>query len=369
MNDFTGWASKPERNDQIVKTYWTQLLDQLFRKQNHETEAQTKLRFQSRKWFEQWLAYPIQNPTKPRMLNAAVLSGQQGGGKDMVGRALMWAVYGERHYRLIGPSELNSDFNASYMAGVSFIHCQEITNQSNKRHFKELMKAFITGNKLQVNEKFEKAYYIDPVFNFYMTTNPENSIDLDGDDRRYFIWRIPDGIIQEWEGKKWTNDFHKVMQSPEGRAALHYHLLHQIDLTDFDPNAQPPVTEAKQFTQQFSTTEAESYVAKFAQEQRENNPNGVWRLEDIKKGTIFREKEFTVASRKYFAYLGRATVRIREKKVKTGLWVLKPTIDDTKHERFVTLEQAKERFEKARENKPIKGQDLDEKTKAAKANR
>ena len=69
-----------------------------------------------------------------------MLSGRQGGGKDMVGSAVGKAVYGE-HYRLISPSELNSNFNASYMEAVSLIHAQELTSKTNKKNFKDLLKA------------------------------------------------------------------------------------------------------------------------------------------------------------------------------------------------------------------------------------
>jgi hypothetical protein len=344
LNEFCGWASKPKANAKIVADFWTPLLNHLFRQQSVENREQTALRCHVRKWFEQWWAFPVQHPGA-KMLNAAVLSGWQGGGKDMVGRAVGQAVYG-KHYRLISPAELNTNFNAGYMEAVSLIHAQELTSKNNKRNFKELLKAWLTGPELGIEEKYEKLRYAKSMFNFYMTTNPEDSIHLDWDDRRYFIWRIANARIQEMMTTDWVNDFHKVLvDSEEGRAALHHHLLAEVDCSDFDPNAEPPITEAKQFAQTFSTNEAEAYVAKLVAEQLE----GAWVLEDERAKTTFREKEFQTAFRKHLRKVGRADITDTRKlgrKAKRGLWVRRETPADIKARRFVTLAEATQRYEK-----------------------
>jgi hypothetical protein len=351
LNDFYGWASSPRPKPAVVKEFWTALLDNLFRQQSAENREQTSLRLRARKWFEQWWAYPVQHPGA-RMMNAAVLSGQQGGGKDMVGRAVGRAVYGE-HYRLISPGELNSNFNASYMEAVSLIHAQELTSKTNKKNFKELLKAWITSPRVNIEQKWEKSYYADATFNFYMTTNPEDSIHLDWDDRRYFVWRIADARIQELMSAQWVADFHRVLvDSAEGHAALHHHLLEEVDCSDFDPNAEPPITGAKQFAQLFSTNEAESWAGRFATEQREKNPEGVWLVERERIKTTFHEKEFLAAFKRYFQCVGRVTVadfdrELKPIKVKHGLWVLKPTPEDLKENRFVTVAEARRRYEAA----------------------
>lgn len=354
LNDFYGWASQPRPNRSIVEELWTPLLESHFRQQSAESQAQSASRLRARNWFEQWWAYPVQHPGA-KILSAAVLSGQQGGGKDMVGRAVGQAVYG-KHYRLISPAELETEFNASFMEAVSLIHAQELTKKTNKRNFNELLKAWITSSRLFINEKNVKPYYTDAKFNFYMTTNPEDSVHIEGDDRRYFVWRTPDARIQEFMGEKWVLDFHRILvESEEGRAALHYHLLNEVDCAQFDPNAEPPVTTAKQVAKLLSTNEAESYVQELATQQRETNPEGAWMVEVERRKTTFHQKEFIAAFRKYFLNVGRAYVTVTEfgktRKSRRGLWVLKPTAEDIKANRFVTQAEAKRRYEKSQEVK------------------
>lgn len=69
-----------------------------------------------RRWFWQWLAYPIQHPGT-KLFSAVLIIGPQGSGKNLLGM-LMQAIYG-RNYRLIGPGELHGDFNSELLGGSS----------------------------------------------------------------------------------------------------------------------------------------------------------------------------------------------------------------------------------------------------------
>ena len=197
-----------------------------------------------------------------------------------------------------------------------------------------------------------KAYYTNAKFNFYMTTNPEDSIHLDWDDRRYFVWRIADVAIREMISKKWVDDFHRVLvESHEGLAALHYHLLEAVDCRGFDPNAEPPLTGAKQFAQIFSTNEAEDWVERFAAEQRERNREGVWVMERVRGRTSFPDKMFTAAFRRYFQLQAAErfrtvwTKRVHREGRNCRCGCSKPSAQDIKANRFVTLDQAAERYD------------------------
>jgi len=124
-----------------------------------------------------------------------------------------------------------------------------------------------------------------------------------------------------------------------------------VDLKGFDPNAAPPITSAKQFTQAFSQNEADAHVKRFADEQRRAGVDGAWTLEQIKVGTDFPEKMFMIAMRTHFDYLGRAKVTDHSRvggnqKCERGLWVLKRTAENIKAGRFVTVEEARMRYEK-----------------------
>ena len=355
LNDFMGWASVPKSNPKIVADYWTRLIDTLFMKKSAETEEQEKARLRARKWFEQWWAYAVRYPGT-KMRSAVVLSGKQGGGKDMVGRAVGKAVYG-KHYRSITQEELQNNFNDTYMKAVSLIHAQELTNKNNKKNLNEILKAWITNDEVFIDGKYKDQFYENARFNFFMTTNPEDSIHLDGDDRRYFVWRIADARIEHLISRTWVEDFHRVLvDSPEGRAALHYHLLHEVDLNGFNRNAEPPMTEWKVSAKHFSTNEAIAYIDEFEAKQRAANPDGVWLYEEERLKAGHPDKMFLAPWRDKFQLVGRVKVPHpdpREKKrVERGLWILKPSIEDIKKGKFPTMAEVKARYLKRLKEPP-----------------
>lgn len=247
LNTWTGWASGPEEDAEGIARYWTRLLDQLFSQTQNETSEETQRREHCRRWFEMWWAYPVQNPKAGKLHSTAVLMGQAGGGKGLLGNMVNWAVYG-KHFHEITQIDLTGQFNGSWMECTSLVMGSEITGKGGagkQRDLSEFLKHLITGETTQIRIKYVPEYYLKNVINLYFTTNYGDSFFLDDDDRRYFCWEIPNIPLSEALGKDWIDNAVQYARSDKGKAALHFHLLNlEIDPEIFDPNGPPPDTPA-----------------------------------------------------------------------------------------------------------------------------
>ncbi len=364
VNNWRGWASVPKEDAEGVATFWTPLLDHLFQAKGYETAQQIAARLQARKYFEQWLAAPVQTPGL-KLFVVACLLGNEGAGKSMVGDFLRLGVYGE-HFQEIEQSALESEFNDIYTEAKSFIMGSEITSRdfNKKRGLAERLKYLVTSPSIAVNPKNKPKYNVPNRINLFLTSNYSDAFLLGNGDRRYFIWDAPDGKLPDAMGKLWVDAAWKWIESETGKAALHYHLLH-LDLAGFDPHVPPPETEAKRLSQHYSENAVETWVGEFAEdpEGKTGKPDEtVWRSDELwalcqtevgdKK--YYSLKTFLLYLRKHFLCVGRVIVWVHEKfareewkQMKTGLWMRKPVSEPGA--KFPTLEEARMAWEEQRQ--------------------
>jgi hypothetical protein len=223
LNLWEGWGAKPVKGD--VSLY-TQLLDTVFKGAD---KAQ-------RKWFEQWVAYPIQNPGAK--LNSAVVvwSAVEGSGKSLLGYTI-GRVYG-KNYAEVTKAALSSP-NNDWCAHKQFVVGEEITG-GESRDVADLLKNMITGEAIRVNEKYVPNYFIKNCVNYYFTSNHQDAFFLSREARRYFIWEI----VGEKASDAFFARYDKWYKTQTAIDALLYYLL-GVDLTGFNPMAEAPRTQAR----------------------------------------------------------------------------------------------------------------------------
>jgi len=225
LNLWEGWAVEPEKGD--VKLFLKYF--------DHITAGLTD---SERRWVLQWLAYPIQHPGA-KLFTATVFWGrEQGTGKSLLGYT-MGEIYG-RNFKEAKGEHLRSSFNG-WAANRQFILGEEITG-NDQREYADSLKNLLTGRTLGINEKYVPEYTIPNCINFYFTSNHQDAFFISDDDRRFFVHevtcdKLPDSFFAKYD--KWY-------KSPEGASALHYYFRHQVDTSDFNPNAAAPRTEARQ---------------------------------------------------------------------------------------------------------------------------
>ena len=222
LNAWPGWGCEAKKGS--VKP-WTDLLNFLVRKEP-----------QYARWLEQWFAYPIQHPGA-KLYSAVMMWGLEGGtGKTLLGET-MKAIYGD-NFTLIDDNDLSSTFN-SWAKHKQFALGDEITK--NESHgLANKLKGLITRTSIRINEKGLKQYTIEDRINYYFTSNHADALFINDKERRYFVMEIIGGPLAD----EFYATYDLWYKSPEGAAALRYHMEH-LDLTGFNPTAAAPRTESK----------------------------------------------------------------------------------------------------------------------------
>lgn len=241
LNTWAGWGAVPVRGPVPL---WLQLLDQLF------GDDPVAL-----KWCTQWLAFPLQFPGR-KQRNALVVWGRgKGTGKSLLGYC-MSRIYGD-NYVEIGDKDLDTNYaHNAWAKNRQFVLADDLTGHSN-RALANKLNVMVTRTKLEINEKNLRQYWIADCINYYLTSNFPDVVHLDDGDRRYMIHEVPRDRLKLSEA--YRKAFIPWINSAEGAGALFAHLL-AVDLTDYDPDAAPPMTRAKAGMTVLSKTELELWV-------------------------------------------------------------------------------------------------------------
>jgi hypothetical protein len=250
-------------------SFWQKQLDFIFK---GDVEA--------RKWFEQWCAYPIQNPGV-KMYSAVVMWGLiKGTGKSFIGEILR-KIYG-KNASLIENKELAASFN-EWAENKQFIVGNEITS-GDSRHFKEDLKNMITRETVRLNPKHVRSYEIRDCINYYFTSNHPDSFFLEDGDRRFFIWEV--------RGTPMSEEYYTAMNAwynSIGPSAVYDHLL-RIDLTGFNPRGHAMYTRFKGEMINIGKSDLAMWVSNIVNNMdktlvsgKTEYPYKLWRLEDLLK--------------------------------------------------------------------------------------
>lgn len=222
FNQWPGWGCEPKPGD--VKP-WLKLIDYLFEGVDKEAKD----------WFYDWCAYALQNPGV-KMFSSVVIHGRvQGTGKTLVGLTL-GRIYGE-NYKEIKDDDLESTYWAE---NKQFIMGDEISGRDN-RQYANTLKRLITQKTVTINIKFIPQYDVPDCINYLFTSQHPDAFFIEDTDRRYFVNEVladepmPMSFYQAYDEWLWGS----------GPSHLFDWLLKR-KITNFNPAAAPPRTEAKE---------------------------------------------------------------------------------------------------------------------------
>lgn len=265
LNTWSGWGCLPSAG---TIAPWTKLLDYLF----------TGAKDEDRKWFEQWLAYPLQFPGE-KLYSAAVFWGiHHGTGKSLVGYT-MFKIYGANATE-IGDRDLYSNHN-EWAEHRQFVMGDEITG-GDKRNTADRMKSMITQKQLRLNPKYVPSYVVPDHINYYFTSNHPDAFFLEDTDRRFFIHEVKTRPLEQ----DYYKNYMKWLEQEQGAEHLFWHFLH-LDLTGFDPQGHAPSTASKIEMIDTGRSDLGSWVARLRED-----PDRVLRLGNKElKYTLFTSEE------------------------------------------------------------------------------
>lgn len=251
--DLNRWRGMGSEAKQGNIAPWNEMLDYLFPNAPEQ-----------RKYFEQSLAYPIQH-LGTKMKSAVVLySRMQRLGKNSVAEAV-GNVYGLRERKnaiVIGEDDLYARFNG-WQKDMQFIIADEVQGGHDKYKVAERLKTLISSTDTYVEEKFLAKYTIPNCANYIFLTNHPDAFYIAAEDRRFWIWEIPQ---ESPLSPDFYKQFHEWKDSPEGIAALYWHLLH-VDMKDFNPHGHAPMTAAKEDAVELSRTDLQRWLRELPYEE------------------------------------------------------------------------------------------------------
>jgi hypothetical protein len=266
-----------------------------------------------RRWFEQWLAAPIQMPGLKLSTAALLWGSHQGTGKSTVGFT-MQKLYGH-NAGSVTDAELDGAFN-EWALDRQFICADEIFGgDGDKRHKRaDWLKGFIHSYEhIDINCKFQRPIRIRNVVNLFITSNHPDALFLEDDDRRFFIIEVP-----EWGNRADRAVFfdrYYAWLNKDGAAHLLDRLL-KLDLTNFKAHSPAPQTVAKDEMIALSRTDLETMlIEKFSAKE-------VFTIQQVREasGKPISERQVAVT-------LKRLSATHWEGKVKGGkqrMWSLNP---------------------------------------------
>lgn len=193
-----------------------------------------------RKWLIQWLAYPLQNPGK-KMDSFVFIYGYSGTGKQAILYPIL-RIYGKANAITVGKENLESSFNSIY-AQRQFVVFDEMNKgkHSDPEATYNKLKKLTTLATLTVNTKGVPEYDITNCLNFAVIANYPNALKIDDGDRRCCV--IEFGSRERTLGKPWFTDYHEWIDD-RGASEVYDYLL-KVDLSDFNPHGDAPMTEIK----------------------------------------------------------------------------------------------------------------------------
>jgi len=196
---------------------------------------------------EKWMAFTLLHPDQK--INHMILLGSgEGCGKDFLLYPLIKAM-GDNH-TVISGEDLLSGFN-DYVLSTKYLHINEAELGDRREALAVSNKlkplAAAPPDTLRVNQKGIKPIKVRNILNATMTTNSVMPLRLNGPSRRFYaIWSDlnprdkQDNMKREW--LDYWEDRWVWMKNGGWEAVVHY-LMNEVDLTNFNPNEAPPMTE------------------------------------------------------------------------------------------------------------------------------
>jgi Domain of unknown function (DUF3854)/Family of unknown function (DUF5906) len=245
VNLWPGWGVAQELVVPGDVSLWKKFMGYFFKDADPE----------DRKWFEQWLAYPLQYPGTKLFSAVVVHSLAKGTGKSLLGHT-MWKIYGQ-NYSEIDEDTLLSNFN-DWAENKQFVMAEEISG-GDKRALGDRMKGMITRPLIRINTKFIPKYVLPDCVNYYFNSNHPDSFYIEDDDRRLFVHEIRCGRLVNFD-PDFVKAYDRWYKTPACIGHLFHYFLH-LDLSGFDPYAPARETEAKRNMLELGRSEAGAWVA------------------------------------------------------------------------------------------------------------
>lgn len=222
LNLWQGFAFKPVKGD--CSLYLAHLRDNICQGE--------KIKYE---YLIDWMAYHVRHPGEQGQV-AIVVYGQKGVGKNVFaeGFADLWGPHGmvvSSNIRVTGR------FN-NHLRDKCVLVCDEAFFAGSKSD-ERILKSLITGHTITVEAKGVDAITAPNLLRLIIISNDPHIIRASKDERRYLVMECGSEKRKNYEYFQAIKDQLKS----GGYSALLYHLLEEVDLTDFNVREAPRTKE------------------------------------------------------------------------------------------------------------------------------
>jgi hypothetical protein len=183
----------------------------------------------------------VQRPAE-KINHGLVIGGPQGIGKDSMLEPLKHAV-GPWNFHDVSPTHLFGPFNSYAKSVILRVNEGRDLGEIDRFKFYDHTKDYAAAppDVIRVNEKHIQEYYIFNVIDFILTTNHKtDGIYLPSDDRRHYVaWS--DRQKEDFTDEYWKELWNYYEAGGYGHIVAY---LTELDISDFNPKAPPPKTQA-----------------------------------------------------------------------------------------------------------------------------
>ncbi|CDX45619.1 hypothetical protein MPLA_770069 [Mesorhizobium sp. ORS 3359] len=190
-----------------------------------------------RRWVLQYLAHLVQRPAA-KIKSAIVLQSRQGVGKNLLMQVVK-RMFHENDVREVYGGVLAERWQAE-LGNVRLLALDELQIDDLKAAYNRL-KRWATEEIQSVERKGIDAFNVRTPRGIIIMTNSDKPMAIEHDDRRLFVCKVEAAKRED----AYYRELVDVGLSDESVAAFKHCLL-QVDLSDFDANAEPPRTGAKE---------------------------------------------------------------------------------------------------------------------------
>jgi hypothetical protein len=188
-----------------------------------------------------WLAHRVQLPHE-KINHALLLGGVPNIGKDTILEPVKHAV-GPWNFQEVSPRQILGRFNGFLKAVILRVSEARDLGDFDRFQFYEHMKTYTAAppDVHRIDEKNHQEYYIPNCCGVVITTNYKtDGIHLPADDRRHYVtWS--EATPEDFEPGYWPSLYAWYEHGGNEHVAAYLAL---VDLSDFNPKAPPPKTDA-----------------------------------------------------------------------------------------------------------------------------
>lgn len=229
----------------LVNRYIPPQIEEL-RPNLHETEAFRFLWSRiadpvMQSWLLKFYAFCLQKPGIKVQSAPLLVSKSTGTGKNTLMKVLPEILFGSRYVRTMSGSVLGGQFNGA-VGSTWWLYLEELragTHRADRLATTNKLKSWVTDNTIEVHKKGLEAYDIRNRIQLTATSNFDDALQLDNEDRRWAIGAMLDTLTH-----REATDLYEFLLSDRAPGVLRY-IFRSVDTAGFQPSGRAPETAMK----------------------------------------------------------------------------------------------------------------------------